>query len=81
MELQGRVMGSMAALIATTRTNAEIIHREKDLGTIEAGKLADFVLVKGDPLKDLGLFKNYHDNLTLIIQGGKVHKNILSQGR
>jgi len=77
LALQGKIMGAMNALVATTRTNAEIIRREKDLGTIEAGKLADFVLVKGDPLKDLALFQNYKDNLTLIVQEGKVYKNIL----
>jgi imidazolonepropionase-like amidohydrolase len=81
LALQARVMGPMGALVATTKTNAEIIRREDDLGTIEAGKLADFVLVKGDPLKDMTLFQNYHENLTLIIQEGNVYKNILSSGR
>ena len=77
LALQARVMGPMAALIATTRTNAEIIQQERNLGTIEAGKLADFILVKGDPLKDMTLFQNHRDNLTLILQGGAIHKNIL----
>ena len=81
LELQSRVMGPMGALIATTRTNAEIIRKEKDLGTIETGKLADFILVKGDPLKDMSLFQNYHENITLIIQDGNLYKNITTQGR
>jgi len=65
--------------MATTKTNAEIIRQEKHLGTIEAGKLADLILVKGDPLKDMSLFQNYQENLTLIIQDGKVHKNIVAK--
>jgi imidazolonepropionase-like amidohydrolase len=81
LALQAKVMGPMAALLATTRTNAEILQREKDLGTIEPGKLADFILVKGDPLEDMSLFQNYQDNLTLIIQDGRVHKDILARGR
>jgi len=81
LELQARVLGPMGALLATTRTNAEIIRREHDLGTIEAGKLADFILVKGDPLKDMTLFQNYQENLSLIIQEGNVHKNIIARGR
>jgi len=81
LALQAKVMGPMAALLATTRVNAEILQREKDLGTIEPGKLADFVLVKGDPLEDMALFQNYQDNLTLIIQGGRVHKNIIAMGK
>ena len=28
---------------------AEVIHKEKDLGTVEPGKLADLILVDGDP--------------------------------
>jgi imidazolonepropionase-like amidohydrolase len=81
LELQGRVLGAMGAIVAATRTNAEIIRRERDLGTLEAGKLADLVLVKGDPLKDLTLFQNYAENLTLIVQDGNIYKNIIAQGR
>jgi imidazolonepropionase-like amidohydrolase len=76
LALQAKIMGPMAALMAATNTNAEIIKQEKNLGTIEPGKLADFILVKGDPLKDMSLFQNYHENITLIIQDGKVYKNI-----
>lgn len=81
LALQAKVMGPMNALVATTKTNAEIIRREQDLGTIEAGKLADFILVKGDPLNDMTLFQNYQENLTLIIQEGNVYKNIIATGR
>jgi len=81
LELQSRVMGPMGALVAATRTNAEIIRREKDLGTLEADKLADLILVKGDPLKDMALFQNYEENITLIMQGGNIHKCILAGGR
>jgi imidazolonepropionase-like amidohydrolase len=76
VELQARVLGPMGALISLTRTNAEIIQREKDLGTIEQGKLADLILVKGDPLKAPALFQNHHENITLIMQGGNLHKFI-----
>jgi len=34
-------------------------------------------VVKGDPLKDMGLFQNYRENITLIMQGGRIYKNIL----
>ncbi len=36
-----------------TLTPAEILKRDKDLGTIEAGKLADFILVDGDPTQNI----------------------------
>jgi len=77
LALKAKVLGSMGAIVATTRTNAEILRREKDLGTVEEGKLADVILVGGDPLKDIRLFQNYPENITLIIQGGRVYKNTL----
>ena len=77
LELQAKVMGAKGALLAATRTNSEIIRQENNLGTIEPGKLADLILVKGDPLKDIGIFKEYESNLLLIIQDGRIYKNIL----
>jgi imidazolonepropionase-like amidohydrolase len=32
---------------------AEILKRDHDLGTIEPGKLADFILVDGDPTRNI----------------------------
>jgi len=77
LELKARVLGPMGAIVATTKTNAELLKKEKDLGTIEAGKLGDFILVAGDPLKDITLIQQYQEKISLIVQGGKVYKNIL----
>jgi imidazolonepropionase-like amidohydrolase len=41
------------AIVAATQNNAEFFRVSARLGTIEAGKLADLVLVVGDPLKDI----------------------------
>ena len=77
LELKSRVLGPMGAIVASTKTNAELLRKEKELGTIEAGKLADFILINGDPLKDMTLFQQYQEKITLIIQRGKVYKSIL----
>jgi imidazolonepropionase-like amidohydrolase len=77
LELKSRVLGPMDAIVATTKTNAELLRKEKDLGTLEAGKLADLILVDGDPLKDITLFQRYSEKITLIMQGGTVGKNLL----
>jgi len=43
-------MTRMQAIVATTRSAAELMGLEAELGTLEAGKRADFVVVDGDPL-------------------------------
>jgi imidazolonepropionase-like amidohydrolase len=46
-----RGMTPAAALVATTRTAAELMGLETELGTLEPGKRADLVVVEGDPLE------------------------------
>jgi imidazolonepropionase-like amidohydrolase len=77
LELQAKVLGPMGALIAATRTNAEILRQEAHLGTLEAGKLADCILVDGDPLENIAVLQNHAEALTLIMQDGRIHKNII----
>jgi imidazolonepropionase-like amidohydrolase len=43
----------LEALTIVTRNNARILRWENDLGTLEAGKLADFVVLNADPLADI----------------------------
>ena len=43
----------MEALVAGTMENARYFHIADRLGSVEAGKLADLVLVEGDPSKDI----------------------------
>jgi imidazolonepropionase-like amidohydrolase len=50
-ELELMVAGGMsplAALEATTRSAAQLLGVDDDLGTIEPGKIADLVVVSGD---------------------------------
>jgi imidazolonepropionase-like amidohydrolase len=53
-ELQLMVEGGMTpmqALVATTRSAAELMGLDDELGTLEPGKRADLVVVDGDPLE------------------------------
>src|ERR1051326_4605344 len=43
----------MEAIVAGTMENARYFRIQDRLGSVEAGKLADLVLVAGDPLKDI----------------------------
>jgi imidazolonepropionase-like amidohydrolase len=78
-ELERMVEGGMTpmqAIVATTKTASECIHMQQDVGTIEAGKLADLLVVDGDPLADIKLLQD-KARLLLIMQGGHAHKNAL----
>ncbi len=69
-------MTTMQAIVATTKTASECICTQKDVGTLEPGKLADLLILDGDPLADIKLLQD-KTKLTLIMQGGRVHKNAL----
>jgi imidazolonepropionase-like amidohydrolase len=52
--LQDKVgMSSTDVIRAATKTNAEIIGLIDEIGTIEVGKLADIIIVDGNPLRDV----------------------------
>ncbi|MEW5977324.1 MAG: amidohydrolase family protein [Acidobacteriota bacterium] len=46
-------LSPMQAIVAATLEGARFFHAEDRLGTIEAGKVADLVLIEGDPLSDI----------------------------
>jgi imidazolonepropionase-like amidohydrolase len=59
----------LQAIQAASRNSAESLGRLRDLGTIEVGKLADFVLVDADPLKDI----RATTSIVAVIAGGRVY--------
>ncbi len=72
MELMEQAgMSAMEIIVAATRNGALVSNRLTDLGTVEIGKIADLVLVGGDPLRDL------HDMATvrLVMRSGVVIRN------
>ncbi len=61
-------MSPAAALIAATRHGAGALGVADRLGTIERGKLADLVAVRGDPTEDIAAL----GRVMLVIQGGQI---------
>ncbi len=62
-------MSAMEAIVASTRSAAELLHLDHQLGTLTAGKLADLLLVDGDPLADIHVIEDAN-RLALILKGG-----------
>ena len=69
-------MTPMQAILATTRNAARLLKLSQDLGTLEIGKLADLIVVAGDPLADISVLQAA-DHIKLVMQGGMVVKNVL----
>jgi imidazolonepropionase-like amidohydrolase len=60
----------MQAIVAATSTSAELCGLSDQLGTVEAGKLADLVVVRGDPLADIDSVGD-PDNILLVLKEGR----------
>ena len=60
----------MEAIMANTRENAFAVGLEGELGTIEAGKLADLLILDKDPLADITVLQKGR-HLSAIIKDGK----------
>jgi imidazolonepropionase-like amidohydrolase len=64
-------MRPMDAIVAGTLNAARLLGWEKNLGTLEAGKLADIVAVAGDPLRDIRSM----ERTTFVMKEGFVYKS------
>ena len=61
----------LETLTCATRTGAEILGRAQEIGTLEAGKLADVLIVDGDVLADIGLLED-RSRFVAVMQGGVI---------
>ena len=68
-------MSQMAAIEAGTRVAAELLRMGDDLGTVEAGKLADLIAVDHDPLADPNRIGN-PGTVRVVMKAGAVAKDV-----
>ncbi|WP_077328653.1 metal-dependent hydrolase family protein [Virgibacillus siamensis] len=69
-------MTPMESIVASTKTAAECLGWESDIGTLEEGKLADVVVVQGNPLDDIHALAD-NDTIQVVVKNGKIEKNVL----
>ena len=52
------ILSPEQAIVSATRLPAEFLDYSADLGTLEKGKIADLVILRGDPLEDISNTQN-----------------------
>lgn len=63
-------MSPMDAIVAATKTASKAIGIGDIVGTIEEGKLADIILVDGDPLQDISILSE-EEKIKMVIKNGE----------
>jgi imidazolonepropionase-like amidohydrolase len=84
-EIRNEYYTPFEQLQQVTKNNGEMVamsgpknpYPEGPLGVIEEGAYADILLVKGNPLENILVLRDYKDNIDLIMKDGKVYKNEL----
>jgi imidazolonepropionase-like amidohydrolase len=77
-ELELMVKGGMSpmdAIVASTSSGARLLKIQEHVGTLETGKIADLILVDGNPLEDISILKD-RARIALVMQGGRIVKNL-----
>lgn len=89
-EKQGKFLAKMSnwftpyeVMVMATSTNAELLelagprhpYKAGSLGQIVEGAYADLILVDGNPLEDINLVADPHENFDLIMKDGVIFKN------
>ena len=64
----------MQVIVATTKVAAECLGWQDRVGTVEAGKLADIVIAKTNPLQDIRSLEKI-ENIAVVMKDGKIVKD------
>lgn len=82
IELQLMVEGgvsAMATIVAATSGAAKALRVDDITGSLVPGKLADLLVVDGNPLEDIALLQD-QSRLQMILQGGSAYKDLVGTG-
>lgn len=64
-------MTPMQAIQSATTVAAELLNKSRELGSLDAGKLADLIAVQDDPTRDIRVL----EKINFVMKNGVVYKN------
>ena len=67
-------LSPLEAIQAGTIEGAKFFNQENDLGSIEAGKIADMIIVKENPIDKIGALAD-NENVLTVIKDGEILKH------
>jgi imidazolonepropionase-like amidohydrolase len=76
--LRAQVLQPAEIIRSATTIGARVLRMEDKLGCLKPGAFADLLVVDGNPLKNLKLFAEQGRHLSVIMKGGRFHKNRLN---
>ncbi|MBU2514247.1 amidohydrolase family protein [bacterium] len=62
---------TMDVIVSATKINSQILGAEDRIGTIEKGKLADLIIIDGNPLEDISILRN-RSKIVRVYKNGKL---------
>jgi len=75
--IRSEVLSPLEIIRSATTVGAQITRMEGKIGCLKPGAFADLLVVDGDPLNNLKLLAGEGQHLSVIMKGGRFHKNRL----
>jgi imidazolonepropionase-like amidohydrolase len=79
LRVRAEIVGNLEALRSATTVAADILQRTGELGVLQQGALADMLVVRGNPLKDINVLVDHGRGIAAVIQEGRFARNDLGQ--
>lgn len=76
--LRAKIEGGEAVLRSATSINARIMMLEDEIGTVRPGRLADLLIVDGDPVADIALLTPERAAIRAVLRGGRIARGGLA---
>ena len=70
-------MSAEKALLCATRDGGSAFDRSNMVGTLEAGKYADLLIIDGDPIENIKVMQE-HSKFSAIIKGGLIYQGLIN---